>query len=332
MLLHSSTSRHILAVFGVWASLLLLPAKAATTLRLGVGTAPLSSETKALQEMARLVLERSGGDLRIDVFDSDKLGGSVAQLENLQLGSQDMLSNVADWYQHLDKRWNALAIPFVFNGVEHLQRFQKTETYKLWVKDMPEKHGVRMLADNWYRLPRVLLTTKPVRKVDELKDMKLRMPELESYIRTWSALGAKPTVISFSEAFMALKTGTVQGMEAPLSGVYPQKFYQAAPFITPTMHQVAPYTVLIAEKSWIKLNSKQQEIVTRAAKDAGDWYYKLIVDSYADQKARMLAEGVQFIDTDLRPWAAKVDEVIKAFETEGKLPRGLVTEIRGLNR
>ena len=87
MLLHSSTSRHILAVFGVWASLLLLPAKAATTLRLGVGTAPLSSETKALQEMARLVLERSGGDLRIDVFDSDKLGGSVAQLENLQLGS-----------------------------------------------------------------------------------------------------------------------------------------------------------------------------------------------------------------------------------------------------
>ena len=158
------------------------------------------------------------------------------------------------------------------------------------------------------------------------------MPELESYIRTWSALGAKPTVISFSEAFMALKTGTVQGMEAPLSGVYPQKFYQAAPFITLTMHQVAPYTVLIAEKSWIKLNSKQQEIVTRAAKDAGDWYYKLIVDSYADQKARMLAEGVQFIDTDLRPWAAKVDEVIKAFETEGKLPRGLVTEIRGLNR
>ncbi len=309
-----------------------VPARAATNLRLGVGTAPLSSETKALQEMARLVAERSAGDLKVDVFDSDKLGGSVAQLENLQLGTQDMLSNVADWYQHLDKGWNAMAIPFVFAGVEHVQRFQQTETYKRWLREMPDKHGVRMVADNWYRLPRVLLTTKPVRTVEDLKDMKLRMPDLDTYLRTWGALGAKPTVIAFGEAFLALKTGTVQGMEAPLSGVYPQKFYQAAPFITLTMHQIAPYTVMIAEKSWRKLNGKQQEILTKAAQDAGDWYYKLILDSFGEQKAKMLAEGVQFIETDTRPWAAKVEEVIRQFETEGKLPRGLVAEIRGLAR
>ncbi len=314
------------------AALPLLPAAAATTLRLGVGTAPLSSETKALQEMARLAAERSGGDLKVDVFDSDKLGGSVAQLENLQLGTQDMLSNVADWYQHLDKGWNALSIPFMFGGVEHVQRFQQTETYKRWLREMPEKHSVRMLADNWYRLPRVLLTTRPVRNVEDLKDMKLRMPDLDTYLRTWGALGAKPTVIAFSEAFLALKTGTVQGMEAPLSGVYPQKFFQAAPFITLTMHQIAPYTVLIAEKSWRKLTGKQQEIVTGAARDAGDWYYKLILESFTDQKAKMLAEGVQFIEIDTKPWAAKVEVVIKQFEVEGKLPSGLVAEIRGLAR
>jgi tripartite ATP-independent transporter DctP family solute receptor len=305
-------------------------AQGVTTLRVGVGTAPLSSETKALHEMARLAAERSGGDLKIDVFDSDKLGGSVAQLENLQLGTQDMLSNVADWYQHLDKGWNALAIPFVFGGVEHVKRFQTTATYKKWLEEMPGKHGVRLIADNWYRLPRVLLTTKPVRTPDELKDMKLRMPDLDTYLRTWGALGAKPTVIAFNEAFLAIKTGTVQGMEAPLSGVYPQKFYQAAPYITLTMHQIAPYTVMIGEKAWRKLNAKHQGIVTKAAQDAGDWYYKLILDSFDDQKSKMIAEGVQFIETDTKPWAAKVEEVIKQFETEGKLPRGLVAEIRAL--
>jgi tripartite ATP-independent transporter DctP family solute receptor len=299
-------------------------------LRVGVGTAPLSAETKALQEMARLAAERSGGDLKVDVFDSDKLGGSVAQLENLQLGTQDMLSNVADWYQHLDKGWNALAIPFVFGGVDHVKRFQQTATYKGWLAEMPGKHGVRMLADNWYRLPRVLLTTKPVRTPEDLKDMRLRMPDLDTYLRTWGALGAKPTVIAFSEAFLAMKTGTVQGMEAPLSGVYPQKFYQAAPFITLTMHQIAPYTVMISEKTWRRLNARQQETLTRAAQDAGDWYYKLILESFDDQKAKMQAEGVQFIETDTKPWADRVEAVIRAFETEGKLPRGLVAEIRAL--
>lgn len=330
--MHDLARRGFLAGTAAAAAAMPRKARAATTLRLGVGTAPLSAETKALQEMAKLALEHSGGDLKVDVFDSDKLGGSVAQLENLQLGTQDMLSNVADWYQHLDKGWNAMAIPFVFGGVEHVKRFQQTSTYKSWLAEMPAKHGVRMLADNWYRLPRVLLTTKPVRTPDDLKDMRLRMPDLDTYLRTWGALGAKPTVIAFNEAFLAIKTGTVQGMEAPLSGVFPQKFYQAAPFITLTMHQIAPYTVLISEKSWRKLNAKQQETLTKAAVDAGDWYYKLILDSFEDQKAKMIAEGVQFIETDTKPWAAKVEEVIKAFETEGKLPRGLVAEIRALAR
>jgi tripartite ATP-independent transporter DctP family solute receptor len=305
-------------------------ARAASTLRLGVGTAPLSSETKALQEMARLCAERSGGDLKVDVFDSNKLGGSVAQIENLQLGTQDLVSNVADWYQYLDKGWNALAIPFLFSGVEHVKRFQATATYKSWLKDMVDKHGVRMLADNWYRLPRVLLTTKPVRTPEDLVGMRLRMPDLDTYLRTWGALGAKPTVIDFNEAFLAMKTGTVQGMEAPLSGVYPQKFYQAAPFITLTMHQIAPYTVIASEKSWRKLNAKQQEILTKAANDAGDWYYKLILDSFDDQKRRMIAEGAQFIETDPKPWAAKVEPVIRQFEAEGKIPAGLIAQIRGL--
>jgi TRAP-type C4-dicarboxylate transport system substrate-binding protein len=89
---------------------------------------------------------------------------------------------------------------------------------------------------------------------------------------------------------------------------------------------------MISEKSWRKLNAKQQETLGKAAQDAGDWYYKLILDSFDEQKAKMIAEGVQFIETDTRPWAAKVEEVIRAFETEGKLPKGLVAEIRSLAR
>lgn len=305
-------------------------ADAATTLRIGVGTAPLSSETLALQEMARLVEERSGGELVVDVFDSDKLGSSVAQIENLQLGTQDMHSNVADWYQHLDPAWSALAMPFLFSGVEHVQRFQDTDTYAAWKQNMIDEHGVRMLADNWYRLPRVLITRTPVFTVEDLDGMKLRMPNLETYIETWSALGAKPTVIAYAEAFLAMKTGTVNGMEAPLSGIFPQKFYQAAPFVTLTRHQIAPYTVIISEQVWQNLPADQQEILQQAAMDAGDFYYELILDSFDEQKRQMLAEGVAFIEVSTEPFAAKVEPVIRKFEEDGKLPQGLVQEIRDL--
>ncbi len=305
-------------------------ADAATTLRVGVGTAPLSSETLALQEMARLVDERSGGELTVDVFDSDKLGSSVAQIENLQLGTQDMHSNVADWYQHLNPAWSALAMPFLFGGVEHVQRFQDSDTYEAWKQNLIDEHGVRMLADNWYRLPRVLITRTPVFTVEDLDGMKLRMPNLETYIETWSALGAKPTVIAYAEAFLAMKTGTVNGMEAPLSGIFPQKCYPAAPCVTLTRHQIAPYTVIISESVWQNLPADQQEILQQAATDAGDFYYDLILSSFDEQKRQMLAEGVAFIEVDTEPFAAKVEPVIRKFEEDGKLPQGLVQEIRDL--
>lgn len=307
-----------------------LTAEAATVLRLGVGTAPLSTETKALKEMARLVEERSGGDLRVEVFDSDKLGTSVGQIENLQLGTQDMHSNVADWYQYLDQDWAALAMPFLFSGVGHVQRFQATDTYAGWLESMVENHGVRMLADNWYRMPRVLIARTPVFKPADLEGMKLRMPNLETYIETWGALGAKPTVIAYNEAFLAMKTGTVNGMEAPLSGLFPQKFYQAAPYVTLTEHQIAPYTVIISEARWQQLTPEHQEILDKAAADAGDYYYDLILGSFGEQKRQMLKEGTVFIEVDRAPFAQKVETVIRRFEDEGKLSRGLVEQIRGL--
>ncbi len=315
---------------GLAAALAASSLASAQSLRLGVGTAPLAPETKGLQEMARMVAERSAGAVKVEVFDSDKLGGSVAQLENLQLGTQDMVSNVADWYQYLDNGWSALAIPFVFRDLAHVRKFQTTATYADLKKAMLEKHGIRMIADNWYRLPRVLLTQKPVFKPADLEGMRLRMPNLDTYLLTWGALGAKPTVIEFSEAFLALKTGTVVGMEAPLSGVFAQKFYQGAPFITMTNHQISPYTVIIAERSWKRLSPANQKILEQAANDAGDWYYKLILDSFDDQKRRMLAEGTVFIETDTVPFAKKLEDVIRKFEVDGKLPKGLIEQIRGL--
>jgi TRAP-type C4-dicarboxylate transport system substrate-binding protein len=254
----------------------------------------------------------------------------VAQIENLQLGTLDMHSNVADWYQHLDSDWSALAIPFLFQGVTHVQKFQDTETYAGWLDRMVEEHGVRMLSDNWYRLPRVLITKRPVFTPADLEGMPLRLPNLRTYLDTWTALGARPTIIDYSEAFLALMTGTVEGMEAPLSGIFPQKFYQAAPYITMTQHQIAPYTVIIAEPVWQRLSPEHQEILQTAANDAGDHYYQLILDSFGEQKAQMLAEGAVFIESDTAPFAERVEAVMRQFEADGLIPEGLVETIRDL--
>jgi len=305
-------------------------AEAETSLRLGVGQAPLSSETRALEEMARLVEERTKGELIVEVFPGNQLGGSVAQIENLQLGTQDMHSNVADWYQHLDNDWAAMAMPFLFTGVDHIKAWQQTDAYADWRQRMIDDHGIRIIADNWYRLPKVLITQTPVFKPEDLDGMKLRMPNLETYMQTWEMLGAKPTVIDWNEAYLAMKTGTVVGMDTPLSGIYPQKFYQASPYVTMTNHLVAPYTVIIAEPRWQELSAEEQEVLSTAANEAGAYYTQLIQDEFAEQKRKMLAEGTVFIEVDTTPFAQGAEEAMAAFEQDGMWSKGLVQEIRAL--
>lgn len=305
-------------------------AAAETSLRLGVGTAPLSSETRALEEMARLVGEHSGGELTVEVFPGGSLGASVAQIENLQLGTQDMHANVSDWYQHLDQDWAALAMPFLFTGVDHVQAWQATDAYEQWKQKLIDDHSIRILADNWYRLPKVLITKSPVFAPDDLEGMKLRMPNLDTYIQTWEQLGAKPTVIAWAEAFLAMKTGTVVGMDTPLSGIYPQKFYQAAPYVTMTNHLVAPYTVIIAEPSWQKLSPEQQETLQQAANEAGNYYTQLIHDEFTEQKRAMLAEGTVFIETNPAPFAEAAEQAMNSFEQNGMWSAGLVEQIRAV--
>ena len=319
-----------LLLAGVLASVVGVPSADAAKMRLGLNGAPMSIEVIGAKEFARLVGEHTNGALAIDVFDGDKLGKPIAQIENLELGTQDFHANVSDWLQHLDKDWATLAMPFLFSGLDHVKKFQATDTYAAMKERVATEHGVRIVADNWYRLPKVLITTKPVFKPADLNGVKLRMPNLATYINTWSAFGARPTVLAWSEAYLAMKTGTVEGMDTPITALYPQKFYQASPYVLMTDHLIAPYVVLVSEKTWQKLPKDQQDAVLKAGVEAGDFYTKKAVSDFNEHKQLMLAEGTYFIEADARPFAAKAKEVMRTFEAEGKWSAGMVEKIRAL--
>ncbi len=299
-------------------------------MRLGLNAAPLSIETLGSKEFARLVGKYTKGAVTINVFEGDKLGKPIAQIENLQLGTQDFHANVSDWLQHLDKDWATLAMPFLFSGVEHVKKFQATDTYAGMKARIAKEYGVRVVADNWYRLPKVLISTKPVFKPADLDGMKLRMPNLATYIETWAAFGARPTVLAWSEAYLAMKTGTVEGMDTPITALYPQKFYQAAPYVLMTNHLIAPYVILVSEKVWQKLPKDQRDAILKAGVEAGDYYTRKAIADFNKHKQLMLAEGTYFIEASVKPFAEKARKVMRKFEADGRWSAGMVEKIGNL--
>jgi len=285
-------------------------------------------ETKGLNYFADLVKKKSGGNFVIYVYPAGQLGkDAVTLVENLMMGSIELFGNVMDWNQHLVKDFAILAMPFLFKNLEAVKDFQRGSIYQEMKERMIKERGVRIIADNWYRLPKVLLAKKPIRSLNDLKDVKLRMPSLKTYFETWKALGAKPTVIPWAEAFLALKKGVVDGMDAPLGSIYGMKFYQAAPYIMMTYHLVAPFNILVNENKYQQLPQGYKRILIEAGKEAGDYYSQLVKDMFKKDKEKMLKAGVKFIEIDTGPFIREAAKVAERFEAEGMWRKGLFKKI-----
>ena len=292
---------------------------------------PNSSRRKAEETSnseRRAYRKQSGGDFTIHVYPAGQLGkNAVALVENLMMGSIEMFGNVMDWNQHLVKDFAILAMPFLFKDLDAVRGFQKGSIYQDMKGRMIKERKVRIIADNWYRLPKVLVTKRPVRTLDDLQGMKMRMPSLKTYFETWKALGAKPTTIPWAEAFLALKKGVVDGMDSPLGSVYGMKFYQAASYIGMTNHLVAPFDLLTNEKKYQELPESHKKILLKAGKEAGDYYTKLVVDMFEKDKVKMEKAGVKFVDMDTGPFAREAMKVAERFEAEGMWEKGLFKQI-----
>ncbi|OUS03997.1 hypothetical protein A9Q96_16960 [Rhodobacterales bacterium 52_120_T64] len=303
---------------------------AAETLRLGGVHSPTSFETQSLEHFAQLVEEKTNGELTIQVFPASQLGDAVSMIENVKIGAQDMFANVSNWNSHIVSDYGILGMPFAFSDITHLKRFQKSDVFLDMKARMISEQGLRVLADNYYRLPRVLVTKQPVSELADIQGLLMRMANISVFLETWEALGAKPTVIPWAESYLALRTGVVDGLDSPLSSIYSQQFYLAVQYVTMTNHSVAPFNILISEISFSKLSATNQSMLIEAAEESGDFYTQMIEDNFAPQRTEMLESGVTFSEIDTIEFVASASEVAARLESEGKWATGLFALIQGL--
>jgi tripartite ATP-independent transporter DctP family solute receptor len=304
-------------------------AMAKTSLRLGGVHAVTSPETRGLEYFAQLVQKKPTVDLEVKVYPAGQLGDAVTMIENMMMGTQDMFANVVDWLQQLDKDWTIMAMPFAFHGKADVMRFQDSDVYAQMKDRLRQKKGIRILTDRWYQLPKVLVTRTPIFSIKDLEGKKLRMPDLKIYLETWKTLGAKVTIIPWAEAYLSLKTGVVEGLDAPSSSLYGEKFYQAAQYILWTRHLVSPFSIMISESVFKRLSPQQQKLLVEASHEAGEFYTKSLEKQFEEEKAKMLSSGAVFIETGLDDFVKRAREAALKFEAQGMWSAGLFAAAQG---
>lgn len=134
--------------------------------------------------------------------------------------------------------------------------------------------------------------------MDDIKGLKLRVPEVQESLESFRALGAAPTPVSFGEVYFALQTGVVDGQENPLTTIYTYKFYEVQKYLTLSNHQIATLFLMINDKVWQSLTPDQQQIIMEASAKALERYDAKIFEDEERLVNVLKGEGLEVIELD----------------------------------
>ena len=196
-------------------------------------------------------------------------------------------------------------------------------------EELRTKQGIRILASSPTQ-PRVLFAKKAVNTPDDLKDVKMRVPEIKTYLNLWSTFGTRPSRVAWAEVFLGLKTGVIDAAEGPISSAYAAKFHNAAPVMMRTDHVTSSQHITINEKAYQALPPDVQKILVDSAREAVVWGRQEAERETESLTTKIASEGAKVIRPDRAPFADKAIAAVDGMEKDGAWSVGLWKQIREL--
>lgn len=229
-------------------------------------------------KFSELVAEKSGGKMIVKLYTGGIFGSDSQVLSSLQAGSIDFTTMNTGILQSVAKEFAIVDFPFLFNDAREVDAIMDGPVGKRLAEKLPEK-GLVSLA--YYDLGFRNLTNskRPVRRLEDLQDLTIRVIQSPTYVDTFNALGAKAVPLPFPEVYAALEQKKIDGQENPFSVIAANKLDSVQKYLTVTRHIYNPQSFLMSKKTWDKLNKEEQDVIMSAAQESATYQRKISRDA-----------------------------------------------------
>ena len=276
---------------------------------LGHGAAPGNPRHEASVFFANKVKEKSAGKIEVQVAPSAQLGDDAAMVTALRSGTLDMSANSQGAVSNVVPEYAAFGMPFLFSSLNAAWKVLDGPLGNELAKKSEEK-GLVVLGywDNGIR--HMSNSKKAILKPEDLKGMKMRTPPDAVTVDIMKSVGADAQQIAFSELYVALQQGVVDGQENPLMNIHASKLFEVNKFISLTGHKYEMTPLLISKRTWDKLGAADRQILQDAAREATALQRKLSAEADSKLVAQLKAAGVKVDAVDQAPFAKATESVV----------------------
>ncbi|MBV4545366.1 MULTISPECIES: TRAP transporter substrate-binding protein [Pseudomonas] len=279
----------------------------------------------AEKSMGDTLTKETNGELTFQYFPGGVLGSEKEVIEQMQVGAVQLSRVSLGIVGPVVPDVNVFNMPFIFRDQQHMRNvIDGPVGDEILDKITNSEFGLVALA--WMDGgTRNIYTKKPVRKLEDLKGMKIRVQGNPMFIDMMNAMGGNGIAMDTGEIFSALQTGVIDGAENNPPTLLEHNHFQNAKFYSLTGHLILPEPIVMSKITWEKLTPDQQQLVKKAAKAAQAEERVLWDKKSAASEEKLKAAGVEFITVDKKPfydatapvrekYGAKYADLIKKIE------------------
>ncbi|WBU53086.1 TRAP transporter substrate-binding protein [Paracoccus sp. SCSIO 75233] len=295
------------------AAALLAGSASAETLRLAHNAAPGNPKDLASERFAELVAEKTEGRITVDAGGSAQYGDDVEALTQMRLGTLALSANSQGPASGVVEEFAVLGLPFLFDSLEQAWEVLDGEVGQK-LDEAAQENGLKVLAfwDNGIR--QTSNNVRPINTPDDLAGLKIRTPPDPMTLEIFTTLGANPTPMAFSELYVALQQGVVDGQENPLMNIESSKLYEVQKYISLTGHKYESTPLLMSKIVWDGLSEEDQAAMLEAAKEAGEYNRELSKKSDEELRPMLEEAGVEFNELDTAPFVEATQPIIAEWQ------------------
>ncbi len=304
------------------------PAAEPVVLRFAFSEAPESQTAQVMATVKANVEARTEGRVIVEPHWSNELGSIADSIEQIALGGNIVTSTSASsWAPYGCEDMTAMDSMFAFSSTDEIAKFNESDMWKAMVAELETNGGIHMICMNWAAAPRVILSTKAINSVEDLKGLKVRVPT-NTYAAWFEALGASPVSgIPFGEVYTNIESGVIEAAEAPFATLSDYSVFEVAKNAFCSNHTYAAACFGTSTAIWNLISAEDQAIVTEELTAGGVEFTKLCADKNAEFMKAFEEAGVTIVEPSADDIAAFQEAAAKAAVTL-QLRDGVMGEIK----
>ena len=293
--------------------------------------APTEQLTVEMEMVADRIRERTNGAVDIQTYGSSQLAVYKDNLQQVVDGANWIACEDPSYLADYNIDFEALIAPMLYTNLQEYSYVCQSDVVKAMCQDIEDNYGIHVLALDFNVGLRCMQTNKVIVTPDDMKGMKIRVPNSSMYINCLTAMGATPTPMAFGETISAVQQGVVDGLEGNMNAYSTNGSAEVAKQMSFTNHLIGTCGAYINIDVWNSIPEQYRDIIQEEFTKGAAELTQFTDDNFASTK-KMLEEeqGCSFNDVDVEAFRAVMQPEYERMVAEDGVTPGFIEQLQEL--